>query len=592
VGIARAVQLRDGRPISLDTARRMLAFFTRSARFEGAPKPSKAWQAWNLWGGTPARDALERSPMICLPCMNPRAPVETAAAACMREIAHRSNPPRMPRTAQEARDALAAAYDDAVGRARVGAFRSDLSAARSALDDAARYSYALGFYGAAPAVPYYLLDRMRAPADVRQPDLFAARSNPAPISDYFARVDAAIAAERAAVKEAYARGITEFLHPRRGTFAAVGADPTLPGRYRITRYDDRGLSGHTEYASIADALKDLAREGYTQPAPGSLDRVVIASFARSNPTGFRSESAKAQRRRDRDAAKRFDERIRKQAAAERAERQAAEDAAAALAAPPEPKRRPWATQPKNQPPRSLEAQAADAREYIAMYEQQAAAARAAGNKTLEMLALDDVATYRADLAAVLADMEREEARQAAEDTALSSWEPEPPALAEINDRVDLLYQRAMLLARTADAVKGTISRRDARFQADKALSEYEAASRERDKIAAALGVTLPDPLMGVSSPRPAPAEDAGEAQMRRDREAAARQRAVLRAIEQIATSLPVTIPVNGPLASLSDLDLADQITAPSKRPSRARSREPADRAAGGAFRLCDQRLEA
>ena len=46
------------------------------------------------------------------------------------------------------------------------------------------------------------------------------------------------------------------------------------------------------------------------------------------------------------------------------------------APPPEPKRRPWATQAKNQPPRSLEAQAADAREYIAIYEQQAAAARA------------------------------------------------------------------------------------------------------------------------------------------------------------------------------------------------------------------------
>jgi hypothetical protein len=541
VGIARAVALRDGRPISLDTARRMLAFFTRSARFEAAPKPSKSWQAWNLWGGSAARDALEHDPMICLPCMNPRAPVETAAAACMREIAHRSNPPKMPRTAKEARDALAAAYDDAVGRARVGAFRGDLSATRAALDDAARYSYALGFYGEAPAVPYYLLDRMRAPADARQPDLFA-RANPA--------------------RDAFAR----------------------------------------------------------------------------------------QQRREREQAQRLARKITKEAAAP----------------PPEPKRRPWATQPENRPPRSLEAQAADAREYIAMYEQQAAAARAAGNKTLEMMALDDVATYRADLAAVLADMEREEARQAAEDAALSSWEPEPPALAEINDRVDLLYQRAMLLARTADTVRGTISRRDARLQADKAVSDYEAASRERDKIAASLGVTLPDPLMGVSSP-PAPAAppsplevlgaqveaaavraeaaavaadavkgkrprraaraaadaaadeyadalraraalsermgdeaiaaaqararskpakpldaagvallrqreaeaQAAEAEMVRQREGEERRAAAWREIEQIAASLPDTIPTGGPLASLSDLDLADQITAPNKRPSRA-----------------------
>lgn len=61
IGIARAVQLRDGRAVSLDTARRMLAFFQRNARFEFADKPSKAWQAWRLWGGTPARDSLQRA---------------------------------------------------------------------------------------------------------------------------------------------------------------------------------------------------------------------------------------------------------------------------------------------------------------------------------------------------------------------------------------------------------------------------------------------------------------------------------------------------------------------------------------------------
>lgn len=472
VGIARAVALRDGRPISLDTARRMLAFFTRSARFEAAPKPSKSWQAWNLWGGTPARDALERDPMICLPCMNPRAPVETAAAQCMREIAHRSNPPRMPRTAQEARDALAAAYDDAVGRARVGAFRSDLSATRAALDDAARYSYALGFYGPAPAVPYYLLDRMRAPANARQPDLFA-RSNPAPALPTVADLQAIKKREKDPIPVFTAwRGVLADYLAAEGY--DVAHDPRGGGR---TEWTDTGQIAHyIETTDDGDALIYVVDEFgprakiktvYT--APGLI--AVARAASKDSP---RSRSARASEAREN-------------------------------APPPEPKRRPWATQPENQPRRSLEAEADDARHYIAIYEQQAADARAAGNKTLEMMALDDVATYRADLAAVLADMEREEARQAAEDAALSSWEPEPPALAEINDRVDLLYQRAMLLARTADTVRGTISRRDARLQADKAVSEYEAASRERDKIAAALGVTLPDPLMGVSSPRPAPA---------------------------------------------------------------------------------------
>jgi len=282
IGIARAVQLRDGRPISLDTARRMLAFFTRSARFETAARPSKAWQAWNLWGGTPARDALEADPMICAPCVNPRDAAKYVRGM-LDDLCRRSNPPRsMPRTAEGARMMLAHAYDDAIGRARAAAFRGDKTRTAAALEDAARYAYGLGMYGPAPVVPYDLLDRMRPPADPRQPELFA-RANPKPIDEYFVRVQREIAAKRAAVEEAHARGITEFLDPRRETFAAVGADPTLPGRYRVTRYDDRGLSGHTEYASIAEALKDLARDGYTQPAPGSLDRVVIASFARSNP---------------------------------------------------------------------------------------------------------------------------------------------------------------------------------------------------------------------------------------------------------------------------------------------------------------------
>ena len=85
---------------------------------------------------------------------------------------------------------------------------------------------------------------------------------------------------RAAVVAAHDAGITEFKHETRETFSVVGVDPSKPDRYRITRYDVDGLSGHSEHPTLADALKDLARERYTQPAPGSFDRIVIASFER------------------------------------------------------------------------------------------------------------------------------------------------------------------------------------------------------------------------------------------------------------------------------------------------------------------------
>ena len=59
VGVARAVQLANGRVVSPRTARRMLAYFTRHqkdldapAAQEGHPRyPSAGVIAWLLWGG-------------------------------------------------------------------------------------------------------------------------------------------------------------------------------------------------------------------------------------------------------------------------------------------------------------------------------------------------------------------------------------------------------------------------------------------------------------------------------------------------------------------------------------------------------------
>ena len=68
-GVVRAQNLADGVRLSKRTIRRMVAFFSRFARFErekGGSKergywgdeenPSKAWIAWLLWGGSPGRD--------------------------------------------------------------------------------------------------------------------------------------------------------------------------------------------------------------------------------------------------------------------------------------------------------------------------------------------------------------------------------------------------------------------------------------------------------------------------------------------------------------------------------------------------------
>lgn len=71
VGLARARDLANGRPVSVSTLRRMYSFFARhevDKQGEGWGVDSKGYQAWLLWGGDPGRawarrtlDRLERS---------------------------------------------------------------------------------------------------------------------------------------------------------------------------------------------------------------------------------------------------------------------------------------------------------------------------------------------------------------------------------------------------------------------------------------------------------------------------------------------------------------------------------------------------
>jgi len=63
VGIARARDLSNGRAVSLDTLRRMKAYFDRHAvdkQGETWDEQGKGWQAWNGWGGDAGRAWVER----------------------------------------------------------------------------------------------------------------------------------------------------------------------------------------------------------------------------------------------------------------------------------------------------------------------------------------------------------------------------------------------------------------------------------------------------------------------------------------------------------------------------------------------------
>ena len=58
VGLARARDLANGRPVSARTLRRMVSFFARHEVDKQAPGwgvDSKGYQAWLLWGGDAGR---------------------------------------------------------------------------------------------------------------------------------------------------------------------------------------------------------------------------------------------------------------------------------------------------------------------------------------------------------------------------------------------------------------------------------------------------------------------------------------------------------------------------------------------------------
>ena len=68
VGIARARDLANRRPVSTDTIRRMASYFARHAvdkDGEGWGVDSKGWQAWLGWGGDPGKAWADRI-LACL----------------------------------------------------------------------------------------------------------------------------------------------------------------------------------------------------------------------------------------------------------------------------------------------------------------------------------------------------------------------------------------------------------------------------------------------------------------------------------------------------------------------------------------------
>lgn len=53
-GLRMAYNLADRQELSIDQVKQIYRFLTRNKRFTNFPEPSRARQAWYLWGGRPA----------------------------------------------------------------------------------------------------------------------------------------------------------------------------------------------------------------------------------------------------------------------------------------------------------------------------------------------------------------------------------------------------------------------------------------------------------------------------------------------------------------------------------------------------------
>jgi len=58
-----------------------------------------------------------------------------------------------------------------------------------------------------------------------------------------------------------------------GCAVLAARDPSLPGRWRFTRFDAEGPSGHMEAATLEEAVSYAYAEGYRTWEPGAISRL-------------------------------------------------------------------------------------------------------------------------------------------------------------------------------------------------------------------------------------------------------------------------------------------------------------------------------
>lgn len=82
------------------------------------------------------------------------------------------------------------------------------------------------------------------------------------LADLMKDIKAKAAERKALAKDLASKHKSIRMHHESGHKALVGPDMSKPGKYRVTRFDERGAMGHTEHDSLEDAADEALKNGF------------------------------------------------------------------------------------------------------------------------------------------------------------------------------------------------------------------------------------------------------------------------------------------------------------------------------------------
>ena len=82
------------------------------------------------------------------------------------------------------------------------------------------------------------------------------------LADLMKDIKAKAVARKALAKDLASKHKSIKMHHESGHKALVGPDMSKPGKYRVTRFDEKGAMGHTEHDSLEDAADEALKNGF------------------------------------------------------------------------------------------------------------------------------------------------------------------------------------------------------------------------------------------------------------------------------------------------------------------------------------------